>query len=71
MLALPQCPPHHVHLPRLTAARDQALVLQAACEAAGPVPAPQQAAITGYISDLAQLIGQINDMPTSHEGDTL
>lgn len=56
-----------VHLPRLTAARDQALELQAACQAAGPVPAPQRAAITGYITDLAQLIGQINGSPASHE----
>ncbi len=56
-----------VHLPRLAAARDQALELQAACEAAGPVPAPQQAAITGYITDLTHLIGQINDAPASQE----
>lgn len=51
-----------VHLPRLTAARDQAAELRAACEAAGPVPAPQQAAITGYISDLTQLIDQLKDI---------
>jgi hypothetical protein len=54
-----------VHLPRLTAARDQAAELRAACEAAGPVPAPQQAAITGYITDLTQLIDQLKD--TSQE----
>ncbi len=50
-----------IHLPRLTAARDQATELRAACAAAGPVPAPQQAAITGYISDLTQLIDQLKD----------
>lgn len=54
-----------VLLPLLTAARDQAAELQAACEAAGPVPAPQQAAITSYISGLTQLVDQLND--TSQE----
>jgi hypothetical protein len=56
-----------VHLPRLAAARGQALELQAACDAAGPVPAPQHAAITGYISDLTQLIDQISTVPADQE----
>jgi hypothetical protein len=57
-----------IHLPRLAAARDQAAELRAACEAAGPVPAPQHAAITGYISDLTQLIDQITTTPADQEG---
>jgi hypothetical protein len=56
-----------VHLPRLAAARGQALELQAVCDAAGPVPAPQHAAITGYISDLTQLIDQISTAPADQE----
>lgn len=56
-----------VHLPRLAAARGQALELQAACDAAGPVPAPQHAAITGYISDLTQLIDQISTAPADQQ----
>ena len=57
-----------IHLPRLAAARDQAVELRVACEAAGPVPAPQHAAIAGYISDLTHLIGQVNAAPADQEG---
>jgi AsnC-type helix-turn-helix domain len=56
-----------VHLPRLAAAREQALELQAACDAAGPVPAPQHAAITGYISDLTKVIDQIDTAPADQD----
>ncbi|MER6170691.1 hypothetical protein [Streptosporangium sp. NPDC001681] len=48
-----------VHLPRLVAARGQALEFQAACAHAGPVPQPQQIAITSYVAELAQLIDEL------------
>lgn len=40
------------HRPRLIAARDQALELQATCDQAGPVPQPQQLALSGYLTEL-------------------
>lgn len=49
-----------VHRPRLAAARNQALDLQASCEKAGPVPKLQQVALTGYITELDQLIGDLD-----------
>lgn len=48
-----------VHRSRLAAARDQVLDFQASCEKAGPVPKLQQVALTGYITELDLLIGDL------------
>lgn len=48
-----------VHLPRLTAARDQALTLQQQATTAGALPPLQQAALTAHLTDLDTAIGQI------------
>ncbi|MEU4769770.1 hypothetical protein AB0H12_41775 [Actinosynnema sp. NPDC023794] len=53
-----------VHRPRLTTARDQALDLQASCAKACPVPKLQRVALTGYIAELDQLIGDLDSEET-------
>ena len=54
-----------VHLPRLEQARDQARQITGDCR--GPLPPLQQAALTGHLSQLDQLISQItsNDPETA------
>lgn len=49
-----------VHRPRLAAARDQALDLQASCTKAGPVPKLQHIALTGYVTELDRLISDLD-----------
>lgn len=52
------------HLPRMTAARDHALELHAACNSAGSVPKPQEIAITSYIAELDQIITDLDPQRT-------
>jgi hypothetical protein len=53
-----------IHLPRLTAARDQALDLHATCREAGPVPKLQEIAITSHIAELDQIITDLDPQRT-------
>ncbi|MCR8574284.1 hypothetical protein [Streptomyces sp. Isolate_219] len=52
-----------VHLPRLITARDQALELHDKCNAAGPVPKNQELAITEHITQLDDLIQDLQTIP--------
>lgn len=49
-----------VHLPRLVAARNQAQQLYTITTKAGPVPKLQQLALTGYLTELDQLITELD-----------
>ena len=52
-----------IHLPRLIAARGQALELHDKCNAAGPVPKNQEVTITEHITQLDQLIQDLQTTP--------
>ena len=56
-LTCPNARRSSVHLPRLEQARDQARQIIDDCP--GPLPPLQQAALTGHLSQLGQLISQI------------
>jgi len=64
-LTCPNARRSSVHLPRLEQARDQARQITGDCR--GPLPPLQQAALTGHLSQLDQLISQItsNDPETA------
>ena len=64
-LTCPNARRSSVHLPRLEQARDQARQITGDCR--GPLPPLQQAALTGHLSQLDQLISQItsNDPKTA------
>jgi hypothetical protein len=64
-LTCPNARRSSVHLPRLEQARDQARQITGDCR--GPLPPLQQAALTGHLSQLGQLISQItsNDTETA------
>ncbi|MGW4958833.1 hypothetical protein ACWEPL_16530 [Nonomuraea sp. NPDC004186] len=49
-----------VHRPRLVAARDQAQQLYTITTKASPVPKLQELALTGYLTELDQLIAELD-----------